>query len=422
MPPIMYPKDNVHDFLFYETVADAHQRGILMDFHVRDATSQEMEKAFEAYLDDVCKEQVELPYAIIDGEPDHRWRHTSNFQKAIRRSDLGQALMSSHWLIDNGFEDQFWKRLAVVIAEDVAFGHPYLTALVLFATRHKRIRNKCGPRLLDWIMKEACNPLIPKSRDLTDLFIWSIPKNGQVHIEYEIMQNKLENGAYTAEDIKHFALGDEGASMPIRMAALWCYYPRFLIVDGLIAAPALSSVERKDMLDAWGMPGLIQYIFHWGNSATGFGLGVPAPIVWERMCAANSIESGVDPYYPSQLGLPIEPAFEKLHGIYAASFDMHNRDGKRAIAYFRKASDAVKKADVQSVANPRGAITEAVFYAETGLLVPRLMYDGFKEPFQMCRDGYFAQYGVKPGDADKLIKLVASELPTLNKSRKVVVE
>jgi len=414
-----YPADQVHDFLFLDTVQRAHDHGLTFDYHLRPASAAEVEQGLYEFIKaDLAHHEHTLTTNIPSfGD---RWLHTSNMQKAIRRGNFKQAWRSANWLIEHEFEDKMWTRLSVIAAEDIAFGDPYLTAIAVYATRSKTTRNKLGPKLLSWLLTQMCRPDMPKSRDLTDPFVSSLADGNPIQQVYE-----ASIGRDPVEIISRIA--DDGNPFNERMGLLWNFYPRELIIEGKKYTDGLTAEHRETLIEVMRMPGLISYLFHWTRTATGYGLNVPVPLVWERLCQATKASADLDPYHPTMIpGNPDEiAAFVHLGAnadfLLAAAVDQHTHYGRKAIGYWLKASPAMAEHALQPLATFTGAVKEALFYAEVGLLGPRLHYDNSDAAFKGFRNQYFFDnYQLEPDQVTGLIHDVARDLRQLIKARKKV--
>lgn len=417
MTPVIDLQDEVHDFLFLDMVQRGLKHGVLLDFHIRPAGTEEMEAAWEKFLVGELKDWENPQPRVPHTEYGTRWLHTSNMHKSVRRSYYWGAWMSAEYLKDAGYEDELWKRLAVILAEDVAWGHPYMTAMGLWVCRSKTVRKRLGPKILPFLLSEMCRGDIGKSRDWTDLFGVCTAPGNPIEVAFDEMQ------PHSLTWVTDAWMGADNEKIQ-RMAALWMFYPQFLPVEGKKVERKFSKDDREAFIAKTGWSGLVSYIWHWTQTATGWGLGVMAPLAWEQLCHSKTASAGMDLYQigPDKMGVQYL-RLPKTDGMWAAAVDQHTREGKQAISYFIKASDKLREHPLQSLADLHftNAVREALFYAEVGVLYPRLKYDSANMWFSAYRDVAFElDFGLNADQSRGLINDVRDELPVLFRARKKI--
>ena len=114
---------------------------------------------------------------------------------------------------------------------------------------------------------------------------------------------------------------------------------------------------------------------------------------------------------------------ELIHGMPAATFDRHCHEGKRAIAYFRKACPPVRRMLAEAgldEGEQKEAIGRAIFYAESHVLRPRAITPMTSTVVANAAEAYVGAVGLLPQQVRKLIELVEANGAMLNHARKRV--
>lgn len=74
--------------------------------------------------------------------PNHKWRYSSAYQKAVRRNDPSiKAVAAALNQCDPAY---IWRRAPTIALEDISLGDPWVCALVLHACRFSRVRKRYG--------------------------------------------------------------------------------------------------------------------------------------------------------------------------------------------------------------------------------------------------------------------------------------
>jgi hypothetical protein len=127
-----------------------------------------MMKVFEACVLEELEPQLRgfapptNPYPCL---PD-KWVATSLLQKAVRRGHVYEALRAASYLLSVE-PTRFWRRIATIAWEDVAFGNLDLCYQVTVVSGSKRWRGRVGGewRVASYLVTSLCNSLKDRSTD-----------------------------------------------------------------------------------------------------------------------------------------------------------------------------------------------------------------------------------------------------------------
>jgi hypothetical protein len=341
--------------------------------------------------------------ATVLREKSHKWRAMSALQKAIRRSNSLLAYKSARAMLYGGAENDLWRRLAIISLEDIGLADPYCAAFASMFAGRKPLRTELGQeKLLYWLLDKMCAAI--KSRDLCDLITvaWNDPACKAVGDELGKMDHHSA-----------WSLGmADGATL---MERVWFYRHMFDRWPGR-PTPAWPESTREDFYAEIGLPPLLQFIAHENIRATNESLACCIPVVWQLMKASTWAKAGSDPF---EIGED-----EIIGATYAASYDKHVFEGKRAFKRFQSHNPEIAAATAQLCPDHGPAALErAIFYTEGAILRPRLQFDRSQQIFDDVLAAKLVWTGFKSvEDGYKYFNLVQSQLPVLNKMRRFILE
>ena len=162
-------------------------------------------------------------------------------------------------------------------------------------------------------------------------------------------------------------------------------------------------------IDNLGLPWLIAYLAKRGRSAE--KLGVQVPLLWKRMPAKTEvIDVPPDPY-----------GDEVIAGMIAATFDMHTTEGKRSLAYFRKACPAARRFYERNDIAPGRSLGITLFYVEGRHLNKKLDWSGRAELCAESRIRTSMNHGFETeAQIEECMQIVRDHRELLNECRRRV--
>ena len=323
--------------------------------------------------------------------PQHKWRASSGMQKAIRQGDVETALRMAQglWSLD---PEYLWRRLPVIVLEDIGVANVALVAAVLWAAGKKvwREQNGGSQKVLYWLVDRlACSV---KDRSVCDLVcrVTYCPDMAEkrktmfLAVEDEKVRFNLKQG-----------LADPTVFLADRMLAAWALagtksHKGENLPEGVVG-------NLMDVLDAVEIPAAVQAIMIWGSVKVGDGMELAYPLVWE------TAKHGVSAWPAGVAHLPVwleTPVGMPMIGNYpSAAFDWHCRDGKRSLAYFNAACVPIAEFLTQCGIAPTDkkarvlATSSLLFRVEGSQVDRRLWYRGRRGSVRSRRAG--AEPGVR---------------------------
>lgn len=279
-----------------------------------------------------------------------RWVLASLLQKAIRRDELEWALPAAHSLLSVD-PASFWRRLLVIVFEDVSFGDLALVTDVL-AARSKRWRASVDTewRFAAFFVDRLCKA--PKCRAPNNL------------IEIAKYDPAVRAGARTLA----FEPFDEvltravtGLSLPGRLMAAARLYGRS---EDFEPHPDANPERVRTALLSDASP-VLAYCVTQGLAATRLDHPLAMAVLSTAM-PPESFETTDDSF------LPVSP----VRGIPAYAYDMHTRAGAAAIRSFVRQAREVREALGNAGVPERSwfeLVRHCIFDLETGLVKRRVV-------------------------------------------------
>jgi hypothetical protein len=283
-----------------------------------------------------------------------KWLMSSAWQKAIRRGDAETARKMVYGLV-LADPDYAWRRMPAVAFEDVGVANlPLVTDVIWVCGKTKWRMNHGNAELAMMLTEELAHSA--KCRVACDLEVWTDidPELKPVREAYaKLSRDELfEIAAWKGEPVGHRMI----AMRYLAGTDYWtgeCFPKRpgsFGDVQSLCTAMGLSDDDLA--LVTWAR-----------NKAGPMALALPFSI--ESMNATGA----PTPINDEMVDLP------KIGPYPSYTFDLHNHQGKRAIAYFAKACQPVREWLMDhgiEAKDVKDTIVELLFRAETELLDVRL--------------------------------------------------
>ncbi len=180
--------------------------------------------------------------------------------------------------------------------------------------------------------------------------------------------------------------------------------------------------RRGDMgllLDVYrhiGVPGYVCEIIEGGAKKERGALPVNLGLLWLRAAASPTRCVKDERAALTRLG--------EINGVSSEAYDMHTRDGKRALAYFCKACQPVREYLSRFVPDREiyWVIVGLAWHAESSLVDRRLVYDGSEAFLAMAKVANVASGDFPAERVDEAIDLMRRHLPDLHRARLRVTE
>lgn len=282
--------------------------------------------------------------------PNLWWNTLSNLQKAIRRGDQDQAVISSI-LLFNTDRIKFLRRMCVIALEDIGFGNIKLVSKILtYADAHKKI-----------------NRLTAHTEELGECLA----------LVAELAQSvKDRSPCQLAVAAKGYAniIARVGRLTPERCAAIYanesdnphlrCLAGRSLTGSLSIEKLRIGKADRKAYMAALTKLDLPERIISIAEIGAGLGgevagLAVNVPILYRPMKKESR-----------KIRINHLPPAELIRGLLSAAYDKHTLEGKYALAAFAANCNPLRQFSEKQGVQARRIIGFLVFMAE-GSVVDR---------------------------------------------------
>ncbi len=348
------------------------------------------------------REDEERPEApdLDDPAPEplacNRWIASSALQKAVRRGDVSIArrAVATLWRDDRRM---VWRRLLVIAAEDVGVGSVAAFATTARLAADARLRREKGgdPGALDFAA--ALLARAPKDRS-PDYLIAAAMHDPALEAAREICSR--------ASVVRRLELVvDDSWSLTERAVAAW-------YGSGVESWPErrVGPGDLEGLLRVYadlGAPDELLDAVRIAVRRTREPIVVLLPLVWLALSRESS----------DFVDQPASAAH--VDGVPLCALDLHTRLGRNAIAEFRRRSAEIAEFLDRRFSGFRAerALRYAIFFADGGLIRPRLLW---KTGLQLERLGVAADFlsiGVDPGVGAELTELARRNLDELDAIR-----
>jgi hypothetical protein len=167
------------------------------------------------------------------------------------------------------------------------------------------------------------------------------------------------------------------------------------------------------LYEALGMPSSLINMVEADVAFGGDVLTSAAPLSWALLRGSNEIGVAGDPFEPGKI--------ERVGDVIGATYDRHTRLGCRVLSKMLRGHkpwiDFFRR---HPAAQPMECIKRALFYAEGGVLRPRLTYDRSADLYWSVLGAKFASTRIKSLEEGglELLSLVQEALPLINDIRR----
>ena len=345
------------------------------------------------------------PYVIkqpVEVDSGSKWRWLSGMQKGIRFGLYPRAIKSAMCL-NREHSTHLWRRLGLIAVEDIGVANLPLVAMVLTVSGRRVFRKRLGEeRLLSFLIYHMCRSV--KNRDVTELLCWVGHTRDRWDRRLDMMRMKLG-------PLQAIAL-DPLESVDDRMWALWLIAgtSRYRAPNGLSVVKTMTRDLFWETVEEFDLPILAQYVMRLASTKSNDGMFIAIPLMCEMMRSDSPLRIREK-----------KTSTEMCGEILSAGYDQYTWQGKRALAYFKKACAPVREFFEENGGdNAVEALGLAVFEAEGGVLDKRLVLNGTDDIYHHAIEAYFENAGWPAEKGWGLIELVSYNIDVLHKSRRRV--
>lgn len=327
------------------------------------------------------------------------WIAMSLMQKAIRRGRNDLALTGAATLLKNS-PDRLWRRLGITAVEDIGVGDFDTVSLVMAGLTGKVWRKGVGGdwAVASYLVRRMCQSV--KCRATDDLTMICMQHPSLIHDRAKLVE----------EDFPTLMKRITGhGELPMRALAMW-----FAVGTDRFRADELPrrSGEPQAVMDALcdhGIPDSVVEVCREGLKKTNEILPAFLPLLWREL--QNSARHAE----PDDL-----PPEEIIGGVPCWVYDMHTRDGKRAMAQFLKMDCETSRWMMEATPSKGRTLIlgEMLFRIESGCVDRRLSWNAGNCIRRMANLG---SYGLDKANAEHGLALLWHELALLNEARRSVV-
>lgn len=327
------------------------------------------------------------------------WLAMSVLQKATRRGHVELALRSAATLLQNS-PDRFWRRICVIAFEDIGLAHTETVTLVILSLAGKRWRSRNGSEwaFASTIVSRMCRA--PKCRAAVHLALvcdWlpALRPNRQDLAPRPLSElvDRIENSQSVLE----------------QALALW-----LAIGTDRCASDALPKRNGDpewsfECLRSMGVPECLLAICWEGQKRSREIMPAFLALLWTRI-DLESCSIVPDQLVPDEF----------IDGIPCWAFDMHVREGNRALARFLDTNSQTSRwlRDRVPANERRGVLGGLLFSIEGGLVDRRMRWPLGDE---LARSFDHECHQMDEADAITALTLLRQDLPVLNEIRRAVV-
>lgn len=336
-------------------------------------------------------------------DPNNRWRTVSCLQKAIRFGDTEMAKFAASAAYDMD-RKYLMRRLGICAIEDVGAGSLYSLLAVLAASSSQAWREAVDERRLACFLAEMLAQA-PKDRSACELLVL-------VDFDRSLADEKL-----AWRDRASAELGNIATSylpdMNYRMCAAW-------LMAGTKKFWGMSMPKENDrpatplfaLMAREGMSRAMLYAA--AKVASRLNEGMFVSLLFMDQWLRNSKDTAI-------IVEEIPPA-PKVGKLLDAAYDMHTREGRVAIAKFKRENKALLEPYVKFVTKDMEdtLLWFGVFVAEGGVLARRLVYGGSGWLHDEAIRVELAYPGLPDEMHEPYIDMLRGNLPVLNKCREKV--
>lgn len=312
-------------------------------------------------LDDLHLSAPTPPAVEMQGNEGDKYRVASCLQKAIRRGDgdmAARCAVALH-LIDQTY---LWRRLSVIVMEDVGVCGLRLSVVVNAFASQKRLRDKYGGKavalyVVDQMVKtikdrslcETSNASnTPRLQSLKDSFFGDHdPTFGQL---FHVYTHRIDGPG------TRYLYGKKLAGLLSRSDA-----------RGKREYASGYRGEFLQSLDALQLPPVAQLALELGIKAGAEGLPLAIPLALEKFG---------DDWPACNVQCPELPASPIIRGLLSCAYDKHTFEGKRAIKRWIAATLEIWSwldENLSENVNREAVVASGLFYCEGGMKLDKFL-------------------------------------------------
>lgn len=323
-----------------------------------------------------------------------KWAIMSMLQKSIRRSREDWAQIAVSAMANSNMMGTVWSRLGVICLEDLGLGGiPALATVCAIQSGNVKIPEGLEVDVAMSVVKMMIHAV--KDRSACDVASITMGQGERMLTLREELAGKL----------------------PVELACVMADRDQPIIARVLAHKSLVGKMKQEPYglqlqaaYDAMGTPNIVRYCVTGYKSQHKDLMWAGLPVLWD---VAVQSEVGVDTHDVSD--------YTDVLGIPSCCYDMFTSDGKRAMAYFRKACEPVLEffGDKTEWQDQMGY---AVFAAEGGNLDRSVSYEQRDHVAYEALTEEFLSVDLTMDRAAEISHLVAENLDGLNKARKRVIE
>jgi hypothetical protein len=337
-----------------------------------------------------------------------RWKYSSSLQKGVRRGLVYDAVRCAigYWRIDAA---SFWKRLPIIVLEDIGVADPLTVAMTLAAARSTVWRKRVGGDEL--VIQFLVKRMAGNTNDRSVADMCQILDNRSLSPEALFLLKSA-----SPQELSALALSDH-QPYEVRIAALWLLWGNDRMKNPKLPFSTGSLDWFNRTVEEMKVSGLAKYVTLRSMVACrGCSMNICYAFVCDMMQKSpyrRVIETELpEPFY--------------IGGVIEQAWDMHTRQGKAAYQHFYRTCEPVQNfltglGVVGSDAIVR-AVSVCLFIAESALLNKKLDFAGATEIYEMTVEDDYIKFGLNPEDGEVFTKLILENAETLRRSRQTVVE
>ncbi|HUK06811.1 MAG TPA: hypothetical protein VLX09_02990 [Stellaceae bacterium] len=345
---------------------------------------------------DVTRRMVTPPEPLATD----RWVASSALQNAIRRGESATALRAgfTYFSLDRA---GFWRRLAIIAAEDVGCADGRLVSWVTLVSVAPSWRVSAGGdwQVAAWFIEGLCQAL--KERGMPALY--------QAALSHPDLSDAcLELGHASDQELVLRCI-DRATPLPVRAIAAWYLCGTIGLKDTRLALRAASPAGLAAAFTALDVPSYLR------EASLGLGpkgryvLAAFVPLLWRELESASAWATRTD-----ELG-----ASPRIRGVPLYALDKHTSRGKQAIAalgvHLRGAGSTAAR--FLHTAAAERALELAVFHAEGARLRNHLLWDRTAELSTLELEANCAAIGAEVAAMRSLIEEVRAHQGILDEIR-----
>ena len=331
--------------------------------------------------------------------PNLWWSSISGLQKAIRRGEEEIAVRTALMLYMAG-PKRLLRRLAVIAAEDVCFGNfPAVQIAAKYALDGIPENGVGALHYLAGLVRNMAAGV--KDRSACELLVASALGMTEKNID------RLTK-ASLPDLIKEYGSSEDVVTRVLAGRVL----VKELLLNGnkvgRVDVPGAKELVRA-VVSQKGLLETMDIMLAIGGELAAFGVTIP--LLWDKV-AGSKVAVRENPLTPATL----------INGNLSPAYDMHTREGGRAMALFTIAYKPLRVALRSRGLEPKDILGTLLFIGEGALINRELAYDFGDKLDVLNQHSQLIRRNVDVADLPELLELTRAGLPLLNQLREKVVK